>query len=124
MTRTGEIDFSNLLFRNPIRLILLHVLFCLTAIGGVHASEAEQAKRVLIVSTGSTFAPGFTLAAQTATDTLRQLETDPLELYTESLDIVRFPSDSYSRLFRNYLGEKYLDYPPDLPREALPRQRL
>ncbi len=27
---------------------------------------------------------------------------------------MRFPSDSYSRLFRNYLGEKYLDYPPDL----------
>ena len=27
---------------------------------------------------------------------------------------MRFTSDSYSRLFRNYLGEKYLDYPPDL----------
>ena len=45
---------------------------------------------MLIVSTGSTFAPGFTLAAQTAADTLRQLEPGPLELYSESLDIVRF----------------------------------
>ncbi|HMF48691.1 MAG TPA: ABC transporter substrate binding protein, partial [Candidatus Saccharimonadales bacterium] len=69
---------------------------------------------MLIVSTGSNFAPGFTLAAQTAIETLRQLEPGPLELYSESLDIVRFTSDSYSRLFRNYLGEKYLDYPPDL----------
>ena len=80
----------------------------------IHGADNSSSKRVLIVSTGSTFAPGFTLAAQTATDTLRQLEPGPLELYSESLDIVRFTSDSYSRLFRNYLGEKYLDYPPDL----------
>ena len=86
----------------------------LTVTTDLHGAASSSSRRVLIVSTGSTFAPGFTLAAQTATDTLRQLEPGPLELYSESLDIVRFTSDSYSRLFRNYLGEKYLDYPPNL----------
>ncbi|MGH7874118.1 MAG: sensor histidine kinase [Candidatus Binatia bacterium] len=103
--------------RRLSRYLVIYVvcaMVCLTATIELHAADGGRAKRVLIVSTGSTFASGFTLAAQTATDALRQLESDPLELYSESLDIVRFPSDSYSRLFRNYLGEKYLDYPPDL----------
>ena len=95
-------------------LYWLGAMVCLTVTTDLHGADSSSSRRVLIVSTGSTFAPGFTLAAQTATDTLRQLESGPLELYSESLDIVRFTSDSYSRLFRNYLGEKYLDYPPDL----------
>ena len=89
-------------------------MVCLSVTTDIHGAASNSSKRVLFVSTGSTFAPGFTLAEQTAADTLRQLESGPLELYSESLDIVRFPSDSYSRLFRNYLGEKYVDHPPDL----------
>jgi PAS domain S-box-containing protein len=89
-------------------------MVCLTVTTDIHGADNSRSKRVLIVSTGSNFAPGFTHAAETAADTLRQLESGPLELYSESLDIVRFTSDSYSRLFRNYLGEKYIDYPLDL----------
>ncbi len=100
-----------------LRYLVLYVLctiVCLTVTTDIHGADSSKSKRVLIVSTGSSFAPGFTLAEQAAVDTLRQLESGPLEFYSESLDIVRFPSGSYSRLFRNYLGEKYLDYPPDL----------
>ncbi len=103
--------------RRLLRYLVLYVLcamVCLSVTTDIHGAASNSSKRVLIVSTGSTFAPGFTLAEQTAADTLRQLESGPLELYSESLDIVRFPSDSYSRLFRNYLGEKYVDHPPDL----------
>ncbi len=89
-------------------------MVCLTVTTDIHGADNSRSKRVLIVSTGSNFAPGFTHAAETVADTLRQLESGPLELYSESLDIVRFPSGSYSRLFRNYLGEKYIDYPLDL----------
>ena len=102
------------LLRHLVRYVLGALVCCLTLESEIYGAANSGSKRVLIVSTGSTFAPGFTLAAQTAADTLRQLESGPLELYSESLDIVRFRSDSYSRLFRNYLGEKYLDYPPDL----------
>ena len=89
-------------------------MVCLTVTTDIHGADNSRSKRVLIVSTGSNFAPGFTHAAETVADTLRQLESGPLELYSESLDIVRFPSGSYSRLFRNYLSEKYIDYPLDL----------
>jgi PAS domain S-box-containing protein len=89
-------------------------MVCLTVTTDIRGADNSRSKRVLIVSTGSNFAPGFTHAAETVADTLRQLESGPLELYSESLDIVRFPSGSYSRLFRNYLGEKYIDYPLDL----------
>ena len=89
-------------------------MVCLTVTTDIRGADNSRSKRVLIVSTGSNFAPGFTHAAETVADTLRQLESGPLELYSESLDIVRFTSDSYGRLFRNYLGEKYIDYPLDL----------
>jgi hypothetical protein len=93
-------------------------VFCalawLAASSNLYGAEGARVKRVLIVLTGSSFAPGFRVAEQTAVDTLRQLQSGPLEFDSEYLDIIRFPSDTYSRLFRNYLGEKYVDYPPDL----------
>ena len=95
-------------------LYVLCAIGCLTETIDSHAAESTRPKRVLMISTGSRVSPGFPLAEQTAVDTLRQLESGPMEFYSESLDIVRFPSDSYNRLFRNYLGEKYVDYPPDL----------
>jgi hypothetical protein len=76
--------------------------------------DGGRAKRMLMISTGNRFAPGFAVAEQSALDTLRQLESGQMEFYSESLDIVRFPSESYHRLFRNYLSEKYVDDPPDI----------
>jgi hypothetical protein len=69
---------------------------------------------VLIVSTGSRFSPGFQLIEQSAIRQLQQLDQRSFEFYPESLDIVRFPSESYRRIFRGYLSEKYHQYPPDL----------
>jgi PAS domain S-box-containing protein len=102
-----------------IKVFRLGIFYLLCAVGlsetiDAHAAESTRPKRVLIISTGSSFAPGFRLAEQNAIDSLRQLESRPLEFYSESLDIARFSNDSYSRLFRDYLGEKYLDYPPDV----------
>jgi hypothetical protein len=67
-----------------------------------------------MISPGNRFAPGFAVAEQSALETLRQLESGQMEFYSESLNIVRFPSESYHRLFRNYLSEKYVNYPPDI----------
>ena len=80
----------------------------------VHAADGDLGKRVLMISAGSRFAPGFVLAEEHALETLRRLGPDQIEFYSEALDIVRFPSDSYRRLFRNYLSEKYAANPPDL----------
>ena len=80
----------------------------------VHGADGERGKRVLMISTGSRFAQGFALAEQSVLETLRRLGPGQIEFHSEALDIVRFPSESYRRLFRNYLSEKYADYPPDL----------
>src|SRR6266498_5005199 len=82
----------------------LCAVLCLTAATDVDSADSGSAKRVLMISTGNRFAPGFSLAEQSALETLRQLESGQMEFYSESLDIVRFPSESYHRLFRNYLS--------------------
>ena len=95
-------------------IYLLGAIFCLIAVSGVRAADSVPAKRLLMISTGSRFAPGFALAEQSALDTLRNLGAGQIDVYSESLDIVRFPSESYRRLFRGYLYEKYAKSPPDL----------
>jgi ABC-type uncharacterized transport system substrate-binding protein len=95
-------------------LYVLCAIGCLTATIDSHAAESTTPKRVLMISTGSRLAPGFALVEQTTLDVLRQLRSGETEFYSESLDIVRFPSESYHRIFRNYLIEKYTDYPPSL----------
>jgi two-component system, LuxR family, sensor kinase FixL len=94
-------------------------LYALCAICCLMTMEARGAddgrpKRVLMISTGSRFSPGFPVAEQGALDTLRQARPGQIEFYAEHLDIIRFPSESYHRLFRDYLYEKYAQYPPDL----------
>ncbi len=92
----------------------LCMIVLLTAISSAHAADAGSAKRVLIVSTGSRFAPGFGLLEQNFVETLRQLAPARVELYFEYLDIIRFPSESYQRLFHDFLQEKYAGQTPDL----------
>ena len=67
-----------------------------------------------MLSTGSRFSPGFPLVEQSAIDELRKLHAGELELYSEYLDIVRFPSKTFHSLFRDYLRNKYVDDVPDV----------
>lgn len=78
------------------------------------AAQEGRAKRVLLISTGSRFSVGFPIVEQNTVERLRQLHPAELEFYSEYLDIVRFPSDSYHRVFRDYLRDKYADDVPDL----------
>jgi len=56
----------------------------------VHVLDGDRGKRVLMISAGSRFAPGFVLAQENALETLRQLGPDEIEFYSEARDIVRF----------------------------------
>ena len=93
-------------------------LLCLFAgivtAGRVLGADTPRAKRVLVISTGSRFSTGFPIAEQSALQSLRQHYQGSLEFYSESLDIVRFPSESYHRVFRDYLRDKYAVDIPDL----------
>jgi PAS domain S-box-containing protein len=80
---------------------------------GAHA-DAAGAKRVLLISTGSRLSPGFALADQGVLDALREIPSGQVETYAENLDILRFPTESFQRIFTEYLTEKYAEQPPDL----------
>ena len=93
---------------------LLCVSASFSAVSLVHGADSQRAKRVLMISTGSRFSIGFPILEQNAVDKLRQLRPGELEFYGESLDIIRFPSKSYHRVFRDYLRDKYAGDIPDL----------
>ena len=76
--------------------------------------DTRRAKRVLMLATGSRFSIAFPILEQNAVEKLRQLHPDGLDFYSEYLDIIRFPTEKYRRILRNYLRDKYVEDIPDL----------
>src|SRR5262245_20549670 len=107
---------------NPskIRYLGCWAIYALCAIGcpivtsAAHAAESPQAKRVLIISTGSRLSPGFALVDQGVLEALGKIPSPRIETYAENIDILRFPTDRFQRIFSEYLTEKYAEQPPDL----------
>jgi signal transduction histidine kinase len=89
-------------------------LVFLLAASGAYGAEAKPAKRVLLISTGSRFSPGFTLVDRGILDALAKIPSVAVETNGENLDILRFPSERFARIFSEYLTEKYAERPPDL----------
>jgi len=92
----------------------LCAIVCLIVTSGAHAAEPRPAKRVLLISTGSRFSPGFALVDQAVLEALGKIASGTVEVYPENLDILRFPSERFARIFSEYLTEKYAEQPPDL----------
>jgi PAS domain S-box-containing protein len=89
-------------------------IICLIVTAGAYAADAGPAKRVLLISTGSRLSPGFALADQGVLAALREIPPGQVETYAENLDILRFPTERFQRIFTEYLTEKYAEQPPDL----------
>src|SRR5215813_10680973 len=89
-------------------------IFCLIVTGGAHAAEAAGTKRVLIISTGSRLSPGFALVDQGILEALGKIPSPRIETHAENLDILRFPTEHFERIFSEYLTAKYAEQPPDL----------
>jgi PAS domain S-box-containing protein len=90
------------------------VIVCFALASGGHAADAERPKRVLIISTGSRFSPGYSLIDQGVLEALAKMPSGQIETYAENLDILQFPVDRFQRIFNNYLTAKYAKQPPDL----------
>ncbi|MGH7832355.1 MAG: hypothetical protein ACREQK_01820, partial [Candidatus Binatia bacterium] len=69
---------------------------------------------MLIISTGSRLAPGFVAVDQQLLRALGEVTLQPVEIDAENLDLVRFPSERYRQIFREYLAGKYAAHHPDL----------
>ena len=94
-------------------LCALCAIAYLTVTNGVNAADVG-AKRVLIISTGSRLAPGFVIVDQQLLRVLGNIPSVRTEIYAENLDLVRFPSERYRQIFREYLADKYAAHHPDL----------
>jgi PAS domain S-box-containing protein len=92
----------------------LCAIVCLIVTGGAYAAESGPAKRVLLISTGSRLSPGFALVDQGVLEALGKIPSGRVETYAENLDILRFPTERFQRIFTEYLTEKYAEQPPDL----------
>ena len=111
----GRADENHILITYFLRrAVCLCTVAVLTALSSTHAADGERAKRVLMISTGSRISPGFGAYERSFAATLQELAPARIEFYSEYLDIVRFPSESYQRLFHDFLYEKYADQHPDL----------
>jgi PAS domain S-box-containing protein len=101
-------------------LLLRQMIFALCAIVylavtlAAQAAAAEPTKRVLIISTGTRLAPGFRIVDQQLLEAFARIPTARIEAYAENLDLVRFPSERFQRIFTEYLAGKYTENPPDL----------
>ena len=91
-------------------MLCVFVLFAV--ISSVHAAETDSAKRVLIISTGSRFSAGFAVAHERILEALGKIPSVRIETYGEDLDILRFQTERFQRLFGEYLADKCADRPP------------
>jgi hypothetical protein len=89
------------------RLAALSVIVFLVAVSSTHAADDGRAKRVLMLFSGSQFAPGSALVKQSVQQVLRK-GPQTVKFYSEYLDANRFPEEGHYQLFREYLQEKYV----------------
>jgi PAS domain S-box-containing protein len=111
MNRVGKTYISTLHFLSWIMALCI-VVFPV-AVSFANAADAGRAKRVLMLFSGSQFAPGSALVEQSVQQVL-QKGPQPVDFYAEYLDANRLPSESHYQLFRKYLQEKYAHNPPDV----------
>src|SRR5262245_49187421 len=105
-------DIATLHFAQWLAVLCMIVVFA--PIRPANAAEAQSSKRVLIISTGSRFSAGFAVVHGRILEALEKIPSARIETYGEDLDILRFPTERFQRLFGEYLEEKYADEPPDL----------
>jgi len=110
MDRTSYTHISTLRFFG--RLAALCAIVFLAA-SSANAADGGGAKRVLMLFSGSQFAPGSALVEKTVEDVLLK-GAHAVEFYAEYLDANRFPEESHYQLFREYLQAKYAQNPPDV----------
>src|SRR5512132_169738 len=99
----------------PVRwpVFVLALIFLLIALAFTVSAQEAPTKRVLIISTGSRFAPGFILVDQQLLQALEKITSARIETYTENLDLIRFPEQRFQRIFSEYLTAKYAGHHPD-----------
>jgi hypothetical protein len=86
-------------------LRILSVLMLLRT-GGI-SQPSVRTRHVVLLFDERTELPGLSILNADFLQTLRSGSADPVEIYTEEMDLSRFRSDTYFAHFRDYLRSKY-----------------
>jgi GAF domain-containing protein/ABC-type uncharacterized transport system substrate-binding protein len=90
---------------------LVQAIFCWLAILGICswalASEPKPAKKILILFSYQSLTPGFLEWDESIRSVLKGTAAEPLEFYTEFLDLARFPDKVYLQSMVSFLQKKY-----------------
>jgi signal transduction histidine kinase len=91
------------------------VLLAIFPAGSVATAEtANRSPRVLILYPYDERLPATSIAGQNARDRLLEATAGKIDLFSEFLDLSRFPEDAHIDRMARYLGEKYADHSPDV----------
>jgi signal transduction histidine kinase len=81
---------------------------------GDAAHAQERARRVLMLYPYSNLFPLSVITGEAARKRLNERSREPLELYTDFLDLGRFSGEAYETRTARYLVDKYHDRKPDV----------
>lgn len=101
--------------RNRIRTAAIFLGVVMVVLpSAAHAQRAASAKRILVLYWYNKDWPGNVAFGQGFQTVLQTVPAGNVEYYAESLEPNRFPGENQSLLLRDYLRQKYADYPIDV----------
>jgi signal transduction histidine kinase len=93
-------------------LAALLVLACIMSAGG--AAAQERVRRVLLLYPYDNTVPATSLAGEAARKRLAERTNPHVEIYSDFLDLVRFPEEAHLQRMARLLADKYSEKPLDL----------
>ena len=95
-------------------LLLLSGLALLLGLGGAYAQIAGSSPRVLILYPYDERLPATTILGEVARTRLLEATAGKIDLFSEFLDLSRFPERPHMDRMARYLSEKYAAHRPDV----------
>ena len=98
-------------FSRPIFMLMMTALRISPAMAipqaGAATSTEARTRHVVLLVDERTELPGLSVLSADFQHSLKSGSVDPVEIYTEEMDLSRFKSEAYSARFRDYLRSKY-----------------
>jgi hypothetical protein len=97
-----------------VRLLSQAVFFSLVSPVFCIAAQIPGPQRVLVLYSDERLLPANVIFDHSFRTNLQAGVSRRIEFHSEFLDVARFSGEAQQERQRNFLREKYLDYPPDL----------
>ena len=101
------------LVQRLVGCVCLSLVALLAAAGADSAQIVDRSPRVLILYPYDEKLPATAIAGETARNRLLEATAGKIDLFSEFLDLSRFPEKAHIDRMARYLAEKYVDHRPD-----------